>query len=141
MESLKLVLEKALPSEYSIFRSVPLQNFHLGKSRLLKKCIFTLLGSDRLHSHPRKPRHERKKLTRMRMSILQAVTSTLAAMERKWSLSGLRINVSLRESSLHLNAFGFDIGFRGLLDGKADRALKIIFAFVCGFLDRVTGYT
>lgn len=46
MENLQLVQENVLTRTFSLFRFIPLQNFYLGISRLLKECALTYLGSD-----------------------------------------------------------------------------------------------
>lgn len=80
-EDLQLVQEAVLISTYSIPDFDTFYNFHLGISTPLTECTVKYLGSDAIHSHPRKPVPERMPLSRMPMSLLREVNLTLSVIE------------------------------------------------------------
>lgn len=76
----------------------------------------------------------KKGLNRMRMSILRAVKSIPAAMEREFLLLELLIGFSRSGLSLKLNGLFLNNVARGLLEEKHYRVVDRVFQIVCGFM-------
>lgn len=76
----------------------------------------------------------------MRTSVLQAVNSTLAVVERDSSLLELQKNVLRRESSLQLNGVFLNDRASRIQEGINYCAVDVVAPIMCGFFDCVTGY-
>lgn len=57
--AVKLVQQDVLSTAYSILGFKPLQNYHVGISKLMKEYTLTYLKSDAIRSHPKKSVHEK----------------------------------------------------------------------------------
>lgn len=99
------------------------------------------MGSGTTCSHVEKTVHTRTPLSELQTSILGPLYSILATVKQDSSLPRLRKDVSHRETSLHLNGFFLKSGVRGMLNLKHNYAVDMVFSFVSGLIDELTGYT
>lgn len=79
---LALILVSVLGKNYEIFGFGPIQNLHLGMSKLLNECTFKFISSDRVIVKPSGVERQRRSLSQMRVSILHRANSLLAATVR-----------------------------------------------------------
>lgn len=138
MEILQAIQKDLLTSTHGIFGFEHLYTFHFCTSNLLNGFTYTKLRFDAICTYPGIAVYESTPAGRMWPSILRAVSSILAARKRHSSLPELCVELSHRESSLHLKEFSLNSGVRKMLKERNYQGIDVEFPTVCGLIDQVT---
>lgn len=87
---------------YSVVRSEPLRNLHLGAPKLLRTHFFQFLCSEMMYSNTRDPSGEQQRSRLMELPLLKLCNDILAHIEQSRVL-GLHVGFGKREQTAQLD--------------------------------------